>query len=50
MNAGVIVFLFLILFSFLGLPIFMSIAVGTVIAMVVGGFPLEALPQKAFFA
>ena len=48
MNAGVIVFLFLLVFSFLGLPIFLSIGVGTVIAMVVGGFPLEALPQKAF--
>ena len=37
MNAGVIVFLFLLVFSFLGLPIFLSIGVGTVIGALTYG-------------
>lgn len=48
MNAGLIVFLCLIVFSFLGLPIFLSIGAGTMLAMVVAGFPLEAVAQKTF--
>ena len=38
MNAGVVVFVALVVLAFLGLPIFLAIAVGTMLAMVVGGF------------
>jgi TRAP transporter, DctM subunit len=48
MNAGILVFIFLVILSFLGLPIFLSIAVGTMAAMVYAGFPLEAVAQKTF--
>jgi C4-dicarboxylate transporter DctM subunit len=48
MNAGVLVFIFLVVLSVLGLPIFLSIAVGTMVAMVSAGFPLEAVAQKTF--
>jgi len=48
MNAGVLVFVFLIVLSVLGLPIFLSIAVGTMVSMVYAGFPLEAVAQKTF--
>ena len=48
MNAGVLVFVFLVVLSFLGLPIYLSIAVGTMVSMVYAGFPLEAVAQKTF--
>ncbi len=48
MNAGVVVFVALVVLAFLGLPIFLAIAVGTMLAMVVGGFPLETMAQKTF--
>jgi len=48
MNAGVLVFVFLVVLSVLGLPIFLSIAVGTMVSMVYAGFPLEAVAQKTF--
>lgn len=48
MNAGVLVFIFLVVLSFAGLPIYLSIAVGTMVAMGVAGFPLEAVAQKTF--
>ena len=48
MNAGLIVFVALVLLAFLGLPIYQAIAVGTMLAMYVGGFPLEAMAQKTF--
>ncbi len=48
MNAGFIVFIILIILAFAGLPIFMAIAVGTMVAMGVAGFPLEAVLQKCF--
>lgn len=48
MNAGLIVFIALVLLAFLGLPIFQAIAVGTMLAMYVGGFPLETMAQKTF--
>ena len=48
MNAGFIVFLVLVILAFFGLPIYMAICAGTMIAMMAGGFPLEALPQKVF--
>lgn len=48
MNAGLVVFIVLVLLAFLGLPIFQAIAVGTMLAMYVGGFPLETMAQKTF--
>lgn len=48
MNAGLIVFIVLVVLAFLGLPIFQAIAVGTMLAMAVGGFPLETMAQKTF--
>ena len=48
MNAGVVVFVALVVLAFLGLPIFLAIAVGTMLAMVVGGFPLETMAQNIF--
>lgn len=48
MNAGLIVFVVLIVLAFLGLPIFEAIAAGTMLAMWFGGFPLETMAQKTF--
>lgn len=48
MNAGLIVFIVLIVLAFLGLPIFEAIAAGTMLAMWFGGFPLETMEQKTF--
>lgn len=48
MNAGIVVFIILVVLAFLGLPIFQAIAVGTMVAMAVGGFPLETMAQKTF--
>lgn len=48
MNAGLIVFIILIVLAFLGLPIFEAIAAGTMLAMWFGGFPLETMAQKTF--
>lgn len=48
MNAGLIVILLLVVFAFLGMPIYLSVAIGTIVAMVSGGFPLETLAQKTF--
>lgn len=48
MNAGLIVFIVLIVLAFLGLPIFEAIAGGTMLAMWFGGFPLETMAQKTF--
>ena len=48
MNAGLIVFIVLIVLAFLGLPIFEAIAAGTMLAMFFGGFPLETMAQKTF--
>ena len=48
MNAGLIVFIVLIVLAFLGLPIVEAIAAGTMLAMWFGGFPLETMAQKTF--
>ena len=48
MNAGLIVFIVLIVLAFLGLPIFEAIAAGTMLAMWFVGFPLETMAQKTF--
>jgi tripartite ATP-independent transporter DctM subunit len=48
MNAGLIVFLLLVVLAFLGLPIFLAIGVATMAAMFSAGFPLQAVAQKTF--
>ena len=48
MNAGVIIFVLLLVLAFLGLPIYLSIGIATMVAMVHAGFPLEAIAQKTF--
>ncbi|MEA4848868.1 MAG: TRAP transporter large permease [Clostridiaceae bacterium] len=48
MNAGVLVFLLLIILSFMGMPIFIALGIGTTAALALGGFPLEVIPQKVF--
>lgn len=48
MNAGLIVFILLLILAFLGLPIYLSIGIATMAAMIHAGFPLEAVAQKTF--
>lgn len=48
MNAGLIVFLLLVILSFVGLPIFLAIAVATMVALASAGFPMETIAQKTF--
>lgn len=48
MNAGVIIFVLLLVLAFLGLPIYLSIGIATMVAMLHAGFPLEAVAQKTF--
>lgn len=46
MNAGVIIFVLLLVLAFLGLPIYLSIGIQALVAMLHAGFPLEAVAQK----
>lgn len=48
MNAGLIVFLLLVVLSFLGVPIFLAIAIATMVALTSAGFPMETIVQKTF--
>ncbi len=48
MNAGLLVFLLLVVLAFFGLPIYLAIGVATMTAMMYVGFPLQAIAQKAF--
>ena len=48
MNAGIIIFVVLLVLAFLGLPIYLSIGIATLVAMLQAGFPLEAIAQKTF--
>ena len=46
MNAGLLVFILLLLLSFLGIPIFISLGIGTLIALNMADLPMLVLPQK----
>lgn len=46
MNAGVIIFVLLLVLAFLGLPIYLSIGIATMVAMLHAGFPLRLWPRK----
>lgn len=48
MNAGAIVILSLLGLSFLGIPIYLALGIGTLIALNTAGMPLIVLPQKLF--
>jgi len=47
-NAGLLVFIIMVALAFLGLPIYLAVAVGTICGLISAGLPLEALIQKAF--
>ncbi len=48
MNAGFLLFLIMIVLSFLGLPIYLALAIGTMVGLSSAGLPMEAMVQKAF--
>jgi C4-dicarboxylate transporter DctM subunit len=48
MNVGLMVIAGLVLLSFCGIPIFLSLGISTLVAMAVGGMPLVVIPQKMF--
>lgn len=48
MNAGLLLFILLVILSFVGLPLFLAIAVATMVALASAGFPLETIAQKTF--
>ena len=48
MNAGLLVFILLLLLSFLGIPIFISLGIGTLTALNMADLPMLVLPQKLF--
>ncbi|KAF5060471.1 TRAP transporter large permease [Anaerotignum sp.] len=48
MNAGFIVILALLGLSFLGIPIYLALGIGTLVALNVADMPLIVLPQKLF--
>lgn len=48
MNAGLLIFILLLILAFIGLPIYLSVGIATMVAIVHAGFPLEAIAQKTF--
>jgi len=48
MNAGLIVIVALLALSFLGIPIYLALGIGTLIALNTASMPLIVLPQKLF--
>ena len=49
MNAGLIVILLLLVLSVLGIPIYLALGIGTLVALNVAGMPFIVLPQKHEF-
>lgn len=48
MNAGLVVILSLLGLSFVGIPIYLALGIGTLLALNMAGMPLIVLPQKLF--
>ncbi|MCF0123524.1 MAG: TRAP transporter large permease [Ruminiclostridium sp.] len=48
MNAGLMVIVLLLVLSFLGFPIYISLGIGTLAALYSAGMPMLVLPQKLF--
>ncbi len=49
MNVGIVLLLLLLVLAFFGIPIYISLGIGTVVAMTMSGTPLLVLPQKLFY-
>ena len=48
MNAGLLVFILLLVLSLLGLPIYLAISIATMAGLASAGFPMEVIVQKTF--
>ena len=48
MNAGLLVFTLLLALSFLGIPIYIALGIGTLVALNMADLPMLVLPQKLF--
>ncbi len=48
MNEGLFVILALLALSFLGIPIYISLGIGTMVALGMADMPMIVLPQKLF--
>jgi tripartite ATP-independent transporter DctM subunit len=48
MNVGSILFLILLVLAFLGIPIYIALGIGTLVALNIAGMPMLVLPQKFF--
>jgi len=48
MNAGLIVIILLLVLAFLGIPIYLALGIGTLVALNMADMPLIVLPQKLF--
>ena len=48
MNTGLVVIVLLLALSFLGIPIYIALGIGTVVALNMADLPMLVLPQKIF--
>lgn len=48
MNIGLVVILLLLVLAFLGIPIYIALGIGTLVALNMAGMPMLILPQKLF--
>ena len=48
MNTGAVVILLLLALSFLGIPIYIALGIGTLVALNMADMPMLVLPQKLF--
>lgn len=48
MNAGLIVIILLLVLAFLGIPIYLALGIGTLVALNMADMPLIVLPQKLY--
>ena len=48
MNIGAVVIILLLALSFLGIPIYIALGIGTLVALNMAGMPMLILPQKLF--
>lgn len=48
MNVGILLILILLVLAFLGIPIYIALGIGTLVALQMAGMPMLVLPQKLF--
>lgn len=48
MNVGILLILILLVLAFLGIPIYIALGIGTLVALQMSGLPMIVLPQKLF--